>query len=329
MLSVTLGGVTTALAWTAHGTSGLDDFVFAPREVPTPGRGKITVEITAAGVNPADLKHVRRAADDPSVLPLPIGYEIAGRITRASRGAVLGGGTPAVVGNRVVAFRVHGGYSQALTIPVVDAFDLPESVRDEEAAGLLLAGTTAAQLLSRSGAVAGDTIAVHGASGGVGSMLLQLARLNEIRVVGTAGAARADTVRRYGGIPVAYDAAATDGPLADRMRAAAQAPIVAALDCVGTDEAVNASLELVADRDRIVTIAARAAAREHGFEALSGTTRESVLFRNVVRHQLIRHLAKGRIEVPIAATYPLSQAREALSLVASGRAHGKVILLPD
>lgn len=80
-------------AWTAHGFSGLDSFVFGPREVPAPGPGEITVSVTAAGVNPADLKHVRRASD-PALLPMPIGYEIAGTVSATGPGAVLGSGRP-------------------------------------------------------------------------------------------------------------------------------------------------------------------------------------------------------------------------------------------
>lgn len=325
-----------APSWTAHGFAGLDDFVFAPREVPAPGPGEITVAVSAAGVNPADVKHVRRAAGawsvasgphvagtGPSLLPLPIGYEVAGAVTRVGRGAVLGSGEPARVGDRIAAFRVRGGYAEALTIPAADAFVVAEGVDHLAAAGLLLAGCTAAELLHRSGAQAGDAVLVHGASGAVGTTLLQLARRAGVTVIGTAGPDRQGAVRRFGGVPVEY------GPgLADRVRAHAPHGVVSALDTAGTAEAVQVSLELVADRARIITVAAPSAAREHGFVALSGSNPDSAAYRDSVRAPLLSLLTAGELDVPIARTFPLAAARQAVELVASGKAHGKVVLVP-
>ncbi|GAA3949250.1 NADP-dependent oxidoreductase [Gordonia caeni] len=308
--------MSTAASWTAHGFGGLDDFVCERREVPAPGPGEITVDVRAAGVNPADLKHVQRGTD-PATLPIPIGYEIAGTVTAAGPGA------PFRPGQRVVAFRVHGGYAEATTIPAADAIVLPGHVDDAAAAGLLLAGCTAAELLHRSGAQSGQTVLLHGASGAVGAALLQLARLDGVQVVGTAGPERQEAVRRFGGIPVPY------GPgLSERVRTAAPDGVVAALDAAGTAEATATSLELVDDRRRIITVAAAAAAREHGFVALSGGAPGSAAYRDAVRRRLVSLLADGSLRVPIARTYPLAEAREALNLVASGRAHGKVVLLP-
>ena len=115
------------------------------------------------------------------------------------------------------------------------------------------------------GVARGDTILVHGASGAVGVSVLQQAAWIGARVVGTAGPANHDVVRRFGGEPVAYG----DG-LEERVRAAAPEGVAAALDCVGTDEAVAVSLSLVADRGRIVTIAAADRARDEGFLAIAG-----------------------------------------------------------
>ncbi|MFT3660671.1 MAG: NADP-dependent oxidoreductase [Gordonia sp. (in: high G+C Gram-positive bacteria)] len=312
--------------WTARGFTGLADLVFDPVEVPPPGPGEITVRITAAGVNPADLKHVTRESD-PALLPIRIGYEVAGVVTAT------GSGTRFEAGDRVVAFRVRGGYAEALTVPVADAFALPDHVDDVSAAGLLLAGCTAADLLHCSGARAGETVVVHGASGAVGAAVLQLARRTGVVAVGTCGPDREEAVRRFGGHPVPYRPSSDDDPLdgpalADRIRAAAPGPVAAALDCAGTPAAVAASLELVADRTRIVTVAAPAAARAHGFTALAGSQPISAAYRDSVRAELVALLAAGELEVPIARTFPLDRAREALALTASGRAHGKVVVVP-
>ncbi|MFM9378825.1 NADP-dependent oxidoreductase [Gordonia sp. VNK21] len=311
--------MTTSETWIARGSGGLDDFAVRPLPVSAPEPGEITVRVRYAGVNPADLKHAMRPGD-PDRFPMPIGYEISGTVTAVGRDTPIGSG-PVAVGDEVVAFRIHGGYTREITIAARDAFARPVGAPADQAAGLLLAGCTAAELLERSGARRGDTVLLHGASGAVGAIALQLARAAGITVVGTAGPDNLAAVRRYHGIAVPY------GPgLAGRVREAAPGGVVAALDAAGTDEAVAASLELVPDRARIVTVAAAPAAREHGFLALAGTRPASAAFRDAVRPELIAMLGDGRLEVPVAGIVPLSGAREALETVAAGRARGKVLL---
>lgn len=226
-------------------------------EVPVPpaGPGQVTIEVRAAGVNPADFKRFAGGPGaDPAALPIRPGFEVAGVITAigADTHIASGGGR---AGDAVLAFRVAGGYASAVTVPAKDVFAVPDGLGLPEAANLLLAGSTAMDMLRVVRVEAGETLLVHGASGAVGVMVLQLARLRGMRVVGTASERRFDVVRGFGGIPVAYG----DG-LLDRVRAAAPEGIDAALDCVGTDEAVDVSLE-VAALDRIVTAAAVARSR--------------------------------------------------------------------
>ncbi|MGB3303569.1 MAG: zinc-binding dehydrogenase [Gordonia sp. (in: high G+C Gram-positive bacteria)] len=314
----------TGIRWVADGFNGLADFTTLPCEPKAPAHGEVTVAIRAAGVNPADLKHVARESD-PALLPMPIGYEIAGVVTAVGPDTEIASG-PVAVGDRVAAFRVHGGYATAMTIPADKALALADSADDAQAAGLLLAGCTAAEMLDRSQAKSGDVVLLHGASGAVGATFLQLARRAGITVIGTAGLAQFDSVSRFGGIPVAY------GPgLVRRIREATEAataggPIVAALDAAGGASATKASLELVADRSRIITVVDRKAAAEHGFAALSGGAPESAAYRDGVRGHLLDLLAAGELTVPISRTFPLAQAVDALRLVTSGHAHGKVIL---
>jgi NADPH2:quinone reductase len=300
----------TGRRWRCNGPDGLADFEFVQVEAAIPGPDEVRVEVRAAGVNPADLKHTRRA----TTYPVPVGYEIAGVVTAVGSAAA----DRFAPGDRVVAFRVHGGYATELTFPAEKAFSLPDSVDDVAAAGLLLAGTTAADMLHRSGTSDGDTILVHGASGAVGATLLQLAARRGVRIIGTASPSRLDAVRRFGGTPLAY------GPgLVDRLR---DWTFDAALDLAGTDEATDASLALVSDKSRIITAANKPAADRHGFIAVAGMDPESTAFRDAVRPELITLLAAGELEVPVAQTFPLAQAREALELVASGVAGGKVVL---
>ncbi|NDK90767.1 NADP-dependent oxidoreductase [Gordonia desulfuricans] len=311
--------MSSAHHWVATGPDGLADFAFVETEVPAPGPGEVTIDVVAAGINPADLKHAARA----ETFPLPIGYEVSGRISAIGADTEIASG-PAGIGDEVLAFRVHGGYATSLTVPASTVFAKPESLGFDEAAGLLLAGVTAADMI-RAAEVARDELVVfHGASGAVGSILLQLARIRGFRVIGTTGEAGAGRVREFGGLPVEY------GPgLVDRILAlAGDIPIAAALDAVGTDDAVDTSLALVADRSRIVTVAAAARARTDGFIALGGRQPESQMFRDSVRTSMIRLAGNGEVVVPIAATYPLSAAPDAVSVVAGGHAGGKVVLRP-
>lgn len=306
--------------WVAQGFSGLDDFAFIEAELAAPGPGEVSIEIDAAGVNPADLKHVL-AGSDPARLPIPIGYEVAGRIAAIGPGTEIAGG-PVTVGDRVLAFRVYGGYSTAITVPAADVFAAPPGLPVEQAANLLLAGTTAAEMLHRVRARDGEVILVHGASGAVGATVLQLARLRGIQVIGTCSARGDGLVESFGAVPVRYG----EG-LLDRVRQRTPGPVVAALDCVGTDEAIDVSLALVGDRSRIVTAANRGRAQRDGFLGVAGTAPESAAFRNGVRAELIELAGRGDLVVPMAATFGLAEALEALRLVSGGHAGGKVALL--
>lgn len=315
--------MTLATHWIASSWGSPDGWEFVEYEVPRPNHGEVTIRVRAAGVNPADAKHV--AAPRPGgTLPVAIGYEISGEITAIGPDTRIGSGT-AGIGDEVVAFRVAGGYATELTIPADKAFAKPTTLTHPEAANLLLAGTTAAEMLWVTGAAPGETILVHGASGAVGVSVLQQAALRGIRVIGTASAGRFDVVRQFGGIPVAYGSG-----LADRVRdAAGAAGISAALDAVGTDEAVDVSLELVADRGRIVTIAAMHRAASDGIRVIAGSMPDSARFRDEVRGELIALAQNGDLVVPVAKTFALEDAPAALAVLAEGHPGGKLALIPS
>lgn len=307
--------------WIATSWGTPEQWEFVEHDVPAPGADEVTIRVRAAGVNPADAKHV--ASPRPGLaLPVPIGYEVSGELTAIGPGTRIGSGT-AEIGDEVVAFRVSGGYAGELTVPAGKVFAKPSRLTHPEAANLLLVGTTAAEMLAVTGAAPGETILLHGASGAVGVSVLQQARLRDVRVIGTASPERFDEVRRFGGVPVRY------GPgLFGRVRELAGARVVAALDAVGTEEAVDASLALVAERRRIVTIAAPARAAAEGFLAIAGSQPESARFRDEVRGELIALAQNGDLVVPLARTFPLDEAPAAHRLLAAGHPGGKIALVP-
>lgn len=311
-----------ARQWIARDFGDLDVFEEVEVDVPAPGPGEVTIEVRAAGMNPADFKHVA-AGTDHSLLPVQVGYEIAGVITALGPDTEIASGGGAV-GDEVLAFRIKGGYSSARTVPAKDVFAKPANVPFEQAANLLLAGATAAEMLDVTGVKAGDTVLVHGASGSVGVSILQQAHLiGGVRLIGTASEQNAGVVRSFGGEPVAYG----EG-LEARVRELAPEGIAAALDCVGTDEAVDVSLALVPDRDRIVTIAAFDRAKGSGIRAIAGAMPASAVFRDAVRQHLVDLAGRGDLVVPIARTYPLDDARAALEELAGQHPGGKLALIP-
>jgi NADPH:quinone reductase-like Zn-dependent oxidoreductase len=292
-------------------------------EVPAPGAGEVTIEVRAAGLNPVDFKLFSGARGaDPDALPLPVGLEVAGVLTAIGPDTEIASGGGAV-GDEVLAFRISGGYASAVTVAAKDVFAKPASLGFPEAANLLLAGATASDMLHVTEVASGDTVLLHGASGAVGVAVLQLAARRGARVIGTTSDARRDVVERFGGVPVAYG----DG-LERRVRELAPDGVAVALDAIGTDEASDVSLALVADRGRIVTVANMARAARDGFQALGGMRPASAAYRDAIRPELIQLAANGDLVVPIGKTFPLTEAPAALDLLRGGHPGGKLALIP-
>jgi NADPH:quinone reductase-like Zn-dependent oxidoreductase len=298
----------------------LEVFEFVSYHVPPPSPGEVTVDVRAAGVNPADAAHVAQGRRGP--FPRGVGYEVAGVLTAIGHDTEIASGGGAV-GDEVLAFRVLGGWASALNVPARDVFAKPGALTFEQAANLLLAATTASEMLHVTAAEPGETVLVHGASGAVGVSLLQQAALLGLRVVGTCSRPRFDEVRRFGGEPVAYGVG-----LEGRVRDIAPEGIAAAFDCVGTDEAVDVSLAVVSQRDRLVTIAAKQRGAAEGIRVIGGDLPDSAAYRDEVRADLVRLAAQGDLDVPMARTYPLERALDAAALLRGGHPGGKVALLP-
>jgi NADPH:quinone reductase len=313
----------TKVVATAFG--GPEVLAVIDEEVGVPGPGQVLLGIRAAGTNPIDYKLYSGArGGDPSSLPMPLGLEASGVVLAVGEGAE--GPAGAIhVGDDVIAFHAVGSYAEQLIVEGSSVVPKPQNLSFEEAAGLLLVGTTAAHALVAVGVKPGETLVLHGASGGVGLLVVQLAVAEGVRVIGTAGEASHEELRRLGAEPVRYG----EG-LVERIRALAPGGVDAAIDSVGTDEAIDTSLELVADRRRIATLAAAARGLEVGIQALGSAPGADPGFeiRSTSRLDLVQRAEKGLLEVRVAATYPLAQAAEAHRELATGHAHGKIILLP-
>lgn len=308
---------------TAYGPP--DVLAVVEQPVEEPGPGHVLVEVRAAGVNPWDVKAYSGAfAADPSKLPMRLGLEAAGVVVAVGEEAV-GPAGPIQVRDEVVASGLSGAYADLLLVPAANAVPRPKTLTWTEAAGLLVTGSTAVHMLTATSVGEGDTVLVHGASGGVGAMAVQLSVARGARVIGTCSESRHEELRALGAEPVVYG----DG-LVHRVQALAPNGVDVALDTVGTEEAVDASLELVRNRKRIVTIVGSKPAAAEGIRLLGNApgAEAGTEIRAASRLELSRVAAAGGLAVKVAAAFPFEQAADAHRLVATGHAGGKVVLVP-
>jgi NADPH:quinone reductase-like Zn-dependent oxidoreductase len=317
--------MTTAWQWIATDFGGPEVLQLRMVDVPSPGPGEVTIAVRAAGMNPADYKHFG-PGQDRRLLPLTVGYEAAGVLTALGPGTSIATGG-AAVGDEVIAFQIGGGYASALNARASDVFAKPGPLDFAQAANLLLAGTTAAELLATAAVVKGDTVLLHGAAGAVGLNVMQQARLIGVRVIGTASADNFGILESFGAVPVPYGG----GPdaLASRVRGVAPEGVAAVLDTVGTDEAVDASLALLDDRRRLVTLTAFRRAAAEGFTAIGASNPASGPFRAKARTDVVEMAAAGNLTVPIARTFPFQDAREAVAALKGPHPSGKLALVLD
>lgn len=293
--------------------------------VPEPASDQVRITVRAAGVNPFDYKvYSGMFGTDPESLPLRLGVEAAGVVTAVGADAV-GPAGPIAVGDEVIAYHATGAYATELVVPASSVVPKPKALSWEQAGGLLAAGVTAVHVLEAIGLSKGETVLVHGAAGGVGLVAVQLAVARGATVVATASQAKHDLLRELGATPVVY------GPgLADRVRAIAPEGVHAAADLVGTDEAVDVSMELVPDRSRIATIAGYERGARAGIKLLGGVpgADPGTEIREAARLQLTEAAAAGRLRIVIADGYPLREAAAAHRKIMAGHTTGKIVLVP-
>lgn len=291
-------------------------------DVPEPGPGQVVVDVRAAGTNPADVKsYSGEWGTDPTKLPMRLGFEAAGVVSAVGPDAV-GPAGPLAVGDEVVVFRTSGAYAERLLVRAGAVLPKPRELSWDAAAGLLLAGTTAVHTVVAAEVRDGETVLVHGGSGGVGLMAVQLAAARGARVIATARPSAHELLRELGAEPVTY------GPgLVDRVRSLSPG-VDAAIDTVGTDEALDSSIELGVHPQRIASIAAFERGGRLGVRLLgSGPGAEpGDDLRLAARRQLVEDTAAGRLRVVVAATFPLAAVAEAHRVLTGSHAPGKIVL---
>ncbi|MFB8240197.1 NADP-dependent oxidoreductase [Kitasatospora purpeofusca] len=287
-------------------------------DVPEPklGPDSVLVRVAAASVNPVDWKIQAGYLDSvlDVVFPVIPGWDVAGVVEQVGVAVTEFAPGDEVIGYVREDMVRRGTFAEYVAAPVRTLARKPANLDFTQAAGLPLAGLTAYQALTRTLELKpGETVLVHAAAGGVGSLAVQIAVALGARVIGTAGERNHDYLRTLGAEPVAYG----DG-LADRVRALAPNGVDAVLDLVG-GEALRISPDLLADGGRLASVA------DGAVLALGG---HYVFVRpDVADLTALTDLAEsGRLTVEVAATFPLERAADAQRLNAAGHTRGKIVV---
>ena len=283
--------------------------------VPEPGEGEVLVRVKAAGINPGEAK-IREGllhAQWPATFPSGQGSDLAGIVEKLGPGV-----SGFAVGDEVIGFtNRRASHAEYVVVEAGDLTPKPANVPWEVAGSLFVAGTTAYAAVRAVSLKPGETVAVSGAAGGVGWLAVQLAKAAGAEVIGIAGPANHDWLAAHGINPVAYG----EG-LADRLREAADR-IDAFIDTNG-DGYVKLAIDLGVEPSRIDTIADFAAVQEY---AIKSDGNSAAATAEVVA-ELAALVADGRLEVLVAATYPLDQVRAAFDELELGHTRGKIVLIP-
>ncbi|MEU5433404.1 NADP-dependent oxidoreductase [Streptomyces sp. NPDC020719] len=306
-----------AISYSRYG--GAEVLEYGDRPDPKVGPDSVLVKVRAAAVNPVDWK-VRQGYMDPvleAVFPVVPGWDVSGVVVQPGVSVPEFAVGDEVMGYAREDFLSRGTFAEYVAAPVRTLARKPRNLSFEEAAGLPLCGLTAYQTLVRALQVrAGDTVLVHAAAGGVGSLAVQLAKHLGARVIGTASERNHDFLRELGAEPVEYG----DG-LVDRVRALAPDGVTAAFDTVGGD-ALRASAELLAPEGRLASIASGEVIGLGGHYLFVRPDAADL-------RELADLAEQGVLSVHVDATFPLERAADAHRLSEEGRTRGKIVVTVD
>ena len=319
------------------------------RELPAPTAGQVSIRVEATGVSFAEQSMRRGSYPGQPAFPFVPGYDLVGVVTEIGPAV-----TEVRVGQRVAALTKTGGWAEQVVLAANDLVPVPDGVAAVDAETAVVNGVTAWQMLHETAKVrAGQTILVHGAASGVGVLLVQLARLADVRVIGTASATKLNKVRELGAEPIDY----RNEDLVARVRELAPGGVDAVFDNLG-GQSVRDSWQLLAQGGTLVSYGLASLKDQQGsvwppmikhltrvyawnalpngrhahfYNLWSGHTLQPVSFRRKLGadlSQVFALMAEGRLKAQVAGVLPLEKAAVGLRLAESRTTVGKVVLVP-
>lgn len=320
---------------------GIDVLHIDEVPVPIPEEDKVLVRVKAAGINPGEAA-IRQGYMDkqwPAHFPSGQGSDFAGVIERVGDKV-----DKFKVGDEVIGFTDdRASQAEYVTVDANHIIRRPSHVSWEQAGALFVVGTTAYAAIRAVGLKKGETLVVSGAAGGVGSIVVQLARNLGARVIGLASKSNHEWITRHGGIPVTYGEGMTErikaaarGTAAAGGTSSAAGGTAAALGANAAGSRIDAFIDtyghgyvdiavaLGVKPERIDTIIDFEAAHKHHvkMEGNAEGGKASVLA------ELANLIDKGRLEIPIARIYNLNDVRDAYQELEKRHTHGKIVLVP-
>jgi NADPH:quinone reductase-like Zn-dependent oxidoreductase len=327
-----------------------EGLIVRERELHGPAAGKLLVRMEATGVSYAEVQMRRGRYPGQPAFPFVPGYDVVGKVLEIGPG--VHGFSP---GDRVAAMTLVGAWAEHVEVDARAAVVVPAGVSSADAAAAIVNGVTAWRMLLDAKVARGDTVLVHGAGGGVGTLLVQLARSLGAQVIGTGRSAQSAAIEALGARFVDY----RSENVAERVRELAPGGVAAVFDHVG-GPSLKVSYRLLAPRGTLISYGSASTRdasgsawtpilrnllwaqlmnlkpgrrRVRSFDVWGrselGLSREAfhARFRRDLSEVLGR-VARGELRTSIAATFPLTRASEALRLHESGATSGKILLVP-
>jgi NADPH:quinone reductase-like Zn-dependent oxidoreductase len=295
---------------------GLDVLTVREIELRELGKEDVLVEVKAAGINPGEVS-IRKgllAEKWPASFPSGQGSDLAGIVKEV--GIDVEGFAP---GDEVLGWsEERSSQAEQVVVPAEQLVRKPPDLGWPEAGALYVVGVTAYAAVRAVDISAGDTVVVSAAAGGVGAITVQLLRVNGANVVGLASADHHDWLREKGVTPVTYGEGAIQ-----RILAATPDGIDAFIDLFGP-EYIDLAVQLDVPPEKIETIISWERAEEIGAKAEGSSTASTP----EILGEMAELVAAGKIEVPITATYPLDEVREAFEQLEDRHTLGKIVLIP-
>jgi NADPH2:quinone reductase len=302
-------------------------------DTPIPAQGEVLVKIAAAGINYADIAQRRGAYLTRTYTPMTLGFEAAGIIIAHGPGV-----SSPPIGTRVVAF-VNGGYAEYASASATNLIPIPDSLDFARAAAFPVQGLTAYQTLRESGRLQpGESVLVHAAAGGVGTLAVQLARLmGASKVIGTASNEQKRELVRSLGADAAIDYTQEDW-VEQVKQATGGRGVDIVLEVVG-GKITEQSLQCLAPFGRLVVIGAASGERPQfsgiqlmyknlsvvGYWLTAWLNRPDRIAAATI--ELMQYLATGSLQIVVGQAFPLAEAADAHRAIAARQTTGKVVLL--